>query len=64
VDLKDVRRVHPRDGLEITVLDGITLRIEDGEFLSRKGRRERALALGGQLPAARAARLPITAALR
>jgi len=37
VDLRDVRRVYRRDGLEIPVLDGISLQVADAEFLALMG---------------------------
>jgi len=37
VDVRDVRRVYPRDGQQITVLDGITVQVPEGEFLALMG---------------------------
>jgi putative ABC transport system ATP-binding protein len=37
VEVRDVRRSYPRDGREITVLDGITLEVEKCEFLALMG---------------------------
>jgi putative ABC transport system ATP-binding protein len=37
VDVQDVRKVYRRDGQAITVLDGITIQIGEGEFLALMG---------------------------
>jgi putative ABC transport system ATP-binding protein len=37
VDVKDVRKVYRRDSQEITVLDGMNLRVPEGEFVALMG---------------------------
>ncbi len=37
VDVKDVRKVYRRDTVEIPVLDGLSLAIEEGEFVALMG---------------------------
>jgi putative ABC transport system ATP-binding protein len=37
VELQDVRRIYRRDGQQVTVLDGVTLRVATGEFLALMG---------------------------
>ncbi len=37
VDVRDVRKVYTRDSQQIVVLDGITLRVPEGEFLALMG---------------------------
>jgi putative ABC transport system ATP-binding protein len=37
VDVKDVRKVYRRDTVEIPVLDGLSLSIEEGEFIALMG---------------------------
>ena len=37
VDLRDVRKVYRRDSEEITVLDGVSLQVGDGEFTALMG---------------------------
>src|SRR5205085_483329 len=37
VDVQMVRKVYKRDTQEITVLDGISLEVERGEFLALRG---------------------------
>src|SRR6266404_5496233 len=37
VDVRDVRKVYHRDAQEITVLDGISLQVPEGEFLALMG---------------------------
>jgi ABC-type lipoprotein release transport system permease subunit len=58
-----VRKVYRRDAEEITVLDGINLQVPPGEFVAIAFAVVMGL-VGGLLPALRAARLPITSALR
>jgi putative ABC transport system ATP-binding protein len=37
VDVRDVRKLYRRDSQEITVLDGITLQVPEGEFVALMG---------------------------
>jgi putative ABC transport system ATP-binding protein len=37
VDVQDVRKIYKRDAQEIVVLDGINLRVPDGEFVALMG---------------------------
>ena len=37
VDIKNVHKVYQRDTQQVTVLDGLSLQIEEGEFVALMG---------------------------